>query len=349
MAVYTFTYFVLAFFAWSLRDRRVSWSLAIVAALFLALMAGSRYQVGCDYVGYLLRFQSVAADTSWVTVLAHEEPGFNGLVLALKKAGLTYDFLILIASCFYAFCLARFAILARSPLAFLALAFPVLLVQLGMSGLRQAVALGFLMLALMSFVRHQRLATAVWVLLGAQFHSSLFIFLPIVLLVGRRVSTQRILFALALLGPVVVFFLQSRFGLYSDRYIEQIYGENSASGAWFRYALVLLPFALLAIWYKRVETRYPHLIELMRLFMLVTFVIAPIGILSTVILHRLVFYVMPVSIITLLAVAETVAVIWRERLIRLIPYVIYGSYIVVWFSFSRRASSCYVPYQSWLF
>ncbi len=146
-----------------------------------------------------------------------------------------------------------------------------------------------------------------------------------------------------------MFLLQDRLGVYSDRYIEQIYGENSASGAWFRYALVLLPFAMLALWYRRIEERYPDTIELMRLFMLITFVMAPIGILSSVVLHRLVFYVMPVSIITLLAVAETLAVIWRERLIRLVPFVIYGAYISVWFSFSRRAASCYVPYQSWLF
>ena len=106
---------------------------------------------------------------------------------------------------------------------------------------------------------------------------------------------------------------------------------------------------MLGLWYRQVEARFPQTIELMRLFMLITFVMAPIGLLSDIALHRLVFYVMPVSIITLLAVAETLAAVWRESLIRLAPFIVYGAYIVVWFNLSRRASSCYVPYESWLF
>jgi hypothetical protein len=209
-------------------------------------------------------------------------------------------------------------------------------------------ALGFLMLALVSFDQRERVLTAVWVLVAAQFHSSAVIFLPMAMLVGRRISTKRILAALAVMGPIVVFLLQERIGLYNDRYIEQIYGENSSSGAWFRYTLVLLPFAMLVPWYRQVAARFPQQIELMRLFMLITFVMAPIGLLSSVVLHRLVFYVMPISIITLLAVAETLAVGARERLLRFVPYVVYGAYIVVWFNFSGHASSCYLPYRSWL-
>jgi len=253
-----------------------------------------------------------------------------------------------VMSCIYVGCLMRFASLVRAPFAFLVLAFPVLVIQLGMSGMRQAMALGFLMLALVSFTNRERALTAIWVLVAAQFHASAVIFLPIALLVGRHLSTQRILIALGLLGPVVVYLLQDRLGVYSDRYIEQIYGENSSAGAWFRYALVVLPFFLLARWYRRVEVRFTETIELMRLFMLIAFVLAPIGLLSSVVLHRLVFYVMPVSIITLIAVAETLAVVWRAKVIRLAPFVVYGSYILVWFTLSGHAAKCYVPYQSWL-
>lgn len=348
MFLYLGIFFGSAYFAGMLRNRQVSWMLAIFFGVFLALLAGTRYYVGCDYTGYLLRFAYAGNWTSWSTLLLREEPGFNGLVLAIKEAGLTYDALILVVSSIYVVCLMRFASLARAPAAFLVLAFPVLIVQLGMSGMRQALALGFLMLALVSFAHRARVPTAIWVLVAAQFHASAIIFLPIAMLVGRHLSTIRILVALMVLGPVVVFLLQSQFEVYSDRYIEQIYGENSSSGAWYRYALVLLPFVMLARWYRKVEVRFPQTIELMRLFMLISFVMAPIGLVSSVVLHRLVFYVMPVSIITLLAVAETLAVTWRAPAIRLAPFVVYGSYVLVWFTFSRHASSCYVPYQSWL-
>lgn len=348
MSLYLGVFFISAFFARMFRKRKVSWLQAGFFGAFLMLLAGTRYHVGCDYTGYLNRFKDAGRLTSWDTLLLAEEPAFNGLVLAIKEAGLSYDVLIVTVSCIYVVCLMRFASLARTPLAFLVLAFPVLVVQLGMSGIRQAMAVGFLMLALVSFTGRARLLTAIWVLVAAQFHASAIIFLPMALLAGRHLSTRRILVALIVLGPVVVYLLQDRLGVYSDRYVEQIYGENSSSGAWFRYALVVLPFIMLARWYRRVEARFPETIELMRLFMLIAFVLAPIGLLSSVALHRLVFYIMPVSIITLLAVAETLAVIWRERAIRLAPFVVYGAYILVWFSLSGHASSCYVPYQSWL-
>lgn len=349
MYLYLGVFFTSAYFAWMLRNRQVSWLMAIFFGLFLVLLAGTRYYVGCDYTGYMLRFGYAGSYTSWESLLLREEPGFNGLVLAIKEAGFTYDALILVMSTVYVICLMRFASLARAPLMFLVLAFPVLVVQLGMSGMRQAMAVGFLMLALVSFTGRARVLTAIWVLVAAQFHASAIIFLPMALLVGRHLSTLRILVALVVLGPVVVLLLQNQFEVYNDRYIEQIYGENSSSGAWLRYALVLLPFVMLARWYRRVEARFPQTIELMRLFMLITFVMAPIGLLSSVVLHRLVFYVMPVSIITLLAVTEALAVSWRAPAIRLAPVAIYGAYILVWFTFSRHASSCYVPYQSWLF
>ena len=349
MYLYLGVFFASAYFAGMLRNRQVSWFLAVVFGAVLVLLAGTRYNVGCDYTGYLLRFGYAGNLTSWDTLLLREEPGFNGLVLAVKEAGLSYSVLILAVSSVYVVCLMRFASLARAPLAFLVLAFPVLVVQLGMSGMRQAMALGFLMLALVSFNHRSRVLTAIWILVAAQFHASAVIFLPMALLVGRHLSTLRILAALVVLGPVVVFLLQDRLGIYNDRYIEQIYGENSSSGAWFRYALVVLPFIMLARWYRRVEALFPKTIELMRLFMLIAFVMAPIGLLSSVVLHRLVFYVMPVSIITLLAVSDTLAVSWRMPVIRMAPFAVYGSYILVWFTLSGHASLCYVPYQSWLF
>ena len=88
-----------------LRNRQVSWLLAIVFGLSLALLAGSRYYVGCDYVGYLLRFGDAGIWTSWETLLLHEEPGFNGLQLAIKHAGFNYSALILVVSCIYLICL----------------------------------------------------------------------------------------------------------------------------------------------------------------------------------------------------------------------------------------------------
>lgn len=349
MIVYLGIFFVAAFFSVALPGRQLNWLLALMFGMFLVFFAGTRYYVGCDYVGYLLRFERIDSFWSWAELFAREEPGFNGLMSAVKNSGIDYGGFILVMSSIYVFCMLRFSSLALSPLKFLVLALPVLMIQLGMSGMRQAMALGFLMLSFVSFTNEKKVMTAIWIVIAAQFHTSAIVFLPMAFLAGKHLSLKRILAGLIVMGPIVVFLIQDRLGVYSDRYIEQIHGENSASGAWFRYALVLLPFIMLAVWYRQVEERFPRHIELLRLFMLITFFLAPVGFLSSVALHRLVFYVMPISIITLLCVTDTLAHMSRYRLFPLsFPFVMYGAYILVWFSFSSKASSCYVPYQSWL-
>ena len=349
MFVYLSIFFIVGFFSILLPNRGVSWLLLILFAAFLLLFAGTRYYVGCDYVGYLLRFERAPLDFSLSNLIGREEAGFNGILGFLKFSGYSYSSLLMICSAIYVLCLCRFASLFRSPAIFLVLAFPVLMVQLGMSGIRQALALGFLVVSLTSFVNSSRVWTAIWILVAAQFHTSAVVFLPMSLMAGRHLSTRRLIAAMVILGPAVLFLLQERLDVYSDRYIEQIYGENSASGAWLRYALVSLPFLFFVFWHREIKVLVPKLYELLRLFMMITFLMLPVGLISSVALHRLVFYVMPVSILALCYVSQVAAMKFRVRPIaHLVPLGVYGSYIVVWFAFSSKASSCYVPYQTWL-
>lgn len=56
MFVYLGIFFIFGFFSILLPNRGVSWLILSLFAVFLLLFAGARYYVGCDYVGYLLRF-----------------------------------------------------------------------------------------------------------------------------------------------------------------------------------------------------------------------------------------------------------------------------------------------------
>lgn len=349
MLVYLAVFFIAGFFSVLLPNRSVSWLVLFLFAIFLLLFAGTRYYVGCDYVGYFLRFDRTPFDFSFSYLLSKEEPGFNGILGYLKSSGHSYSSLLFVCSCIYILCLTRFASLFRSPAIFLVLAFPVLVVQLGMSGIRQALALGFLLVSFTSFVNSSRVWTAIWIFVAAQFHTSAIVFLPMALMSGRHVSMRRLIAGMVILGPAVVFLLQERFDVYSDRYIEQIHGENSASGAWLRYALVALPFLFFVPWHREIKVLVPKLYELLRLFMMIVFLMFPVGLISSVALHRLTFYVMPVSILALYYVSLLAATKFRVKPIaHWVPIVVYGSYIVVWFAFSKKATSCYIPYQTWL-
>ena len=122
-----------------------------------------------------------------------------------------------------------------------------------MSGLRQALATGFLMLALVEFVSGNRLKTALYILVGALFHQSVIIMLPLALVAGRQITLSRLLIALVVLGPLAFVILGERAEVYNNRYVAQVYGENSSSGALLRYGLAALPFLFLVKYRNKVK------------------------------------------------------------------------------------------------
>ncbi|MFN2334846.1 MAG: EpsG family protein, partial [Wenzhouxiangellaceae bacterium] len=126
--------------AWGPGSARRSQRLSYLFALFLVLFAGTRYFVGCDYTGYEIRFEFLYRQETWLSLLGQAEAGFHLINFAIIRLGLAYSDLLLVCSAIYLACLVHFAGLARRPLLVLVLLFPVLVLQLGMSGLRQALA-----------------------------------------------------------------------------------------------------------------------------------------------------------------------------------------------------------------
>jgi hypothetical protein len=321
-----------------------------LSAVVLVVFMGTRFETGCDYPAYLARFQSLYHSTDIQTYLAREERGFHLLNYAVKSAGLGYMWLNLAASFIIVVCMVRFVRLSSAPALLLALLFPIIIVQLGMSGLRQALAMAFLLQGLLSFIDRKRIVTALWILLAAQFHESAFIFLPLALMAGRTISVPKMVIALMVFGPIAAILVGDRLEVYTDRYVDQIYGESASGGAVYRYLMVLLPVLLFG-WYRgRIQHIYPTLFEPMKVFALVIVALAGMGLISTVALHRLTYYVMPMGMLILWVVSTVVVYPDRaSRKLIWIPPLFLGTYLIVWFSTSRHADTCFTPYNSFLF
>lgn len=349
MYPYAIIYVVSALFSILTRSRALNRLLAALFTIVLVVFVGTRYDVGCDFWSYAQRYATLDTSKSWGTVISESEPGFYILTDIVQSLGGTFSTMLFVCALIYLACLFRFSRVVERPLGFLTLCFPVLIIQLGMSGVRQALATGFLLMAFAAFVRLQRLQFVIWVLFAMQFHTSAIAFLPIVYLIGRPVSIPRMVTALVLVGPVVAWFMGDRMDVYNDRYVGREYSENMSIGAWPRYAMVLLPF-LLFEWKKRyVEFAYPKLFPLLRLFSLISYSLVVIGVLNSTALHRMVFYVMPVSLVAFIVVARSMKVSRHAQFYLLLPFLMYGAYFAGWSNLSRHADACYAPYQSWLF
>tara|TARA_A100000171_G_C2139581_1_gene153686 strand:+ start:5837 stop:6907 length:1071 start_codon:yes stop_codon:yes gene_type:complete len=316
---------------------------------FLLLFMGTRYWVGCDYFGYLSRFNNIDYQGSFISYLSREEPGFHLLNYFVHYFDLGYVWLISVSSFIVLVCYIRFSFLSTRPLLVLALLFPVMIVQLGMSGLRQAVAAGFVMMAMSSFTKLRKVYFVFFILLASTFHKSAIVFFPLFFLIGKEVSGVKIFSMSFLFIPLVGFLLGDRLDVYQDRYVDQIYGESTSGGALIRYVLILIPYAVF-LWVRNaVKLGLPQIYTLMNLFMFITFSVLPLAFFSTTALHRIIYYLMPVSILVFVSCVPYFVKPSFVRVSVLLPALVYGVYMVGWFGSSRHADSCYVPYKSELF
>ena len=345
MAVYLTIYAVLAILAMVANARNKN-AILVAIAVFLTVFTGLRYETGCDFAGYLHRFHLDLNPMLEGGPLSSDEWLFGWIMQRFQQSGRHYvEFLffmaIIITTCFVIFA-AKF----RESVLIIALLFPIMVIQLAMSGVRQATATALLMVAGIAFARKQPVLFVLLILIGAEFHRSVILFLPAILLIGRTISPLKILLAALVAIPASTFLLADRFETYSERYIQQIYGDNDAAGGLLRFLLTALtasPF----IWrWREVKDRFPVVYPLLQLFALVIVSCLPLIFVSTVALHRINYYVMPFAIVifvySMLSIRSEVA---RQQM-KIGILALYGLYSLVWFSLSSHADRCYVPYQT---
>lgn len=343
MSIYLAIYSALALAAVGNRRRHHAIYFSFVA-IFLVWFMGFRYETGCDYFGYLNRWINYTSWSSIAQLVQGKEFGFEFLMGSIKYLGLDYTWLNAAASAILVSCYIRFASFHAFSSLILALLFPVIIVQLGMSGIRQALAGGFLMLAFNSFARKEKLWAAIWIFVGAQFHTSVIMFLPLSYLAGRSVNSVRLAVGLIILGPLAALLLADRFDIYEDRYGS---GDVTSGGAVIRYILAFLPVPFFVLYRNKIRTEFPDLFPLLKLSTIIIVSLSPLIALSSIALHRLNFYVLPLSI--LLCVYVGSVIFKKSYQGHWLSLFAYGSYSAAWFLTSKHAQVCYIPYQNtWL-
>jgi hypothetical protein len=348
MSIYTAIFGFLSALGLTIKRQQEA-AFLFLSLLFLLFFMGTRYEVGCDFTGYQNRFENIDPYASPLDVLGRDEMAFVFLEYMTRTSGADFVWLIFLATAIIIGCYWAFLRKVHSPILILALLFPIMMLQLGMSGIRQGIAVGFLLVAMIPFMSGKRLWTGFWILVGAQFHTSVIILLPIAFLAGREIDIKRLIAAMLLLPPLAVLIVGDRVELYQDRYIDQIYGDQSSDGAVYRYLLNLVPAIALLIYRNAVRFAYPREFSMLYITAMATVAMAPLTVLSTFALHRLNFYMMPFTIMMAIYLISLIPT-RRERMIAmLLPFGAYGGYTILWQSSSFHYDYCYSVYQSYLF
>ena len=312
----------------------------------LFLFSAFRYQVGCDWSGYYFQYAG-AANFDWSTLTRIQEPIWWAILAWINESGLPYPVANVISSAVF---FAGLHVLARrqpDPLGFLVLLFPILIINMPMSGIRQGAAIGLICIAFTAFIDRRPLKYAIWVVLAAGFHTSALIFMLLLPVATGRYTRGRLVLAAILALPGAYFLASSEAAeVATSRYIDT---GIDAAGAAFRVGILGLSALYFFMFVRRKwMSAFPKdygLASIGAIGMALALLLVPI---STVIGDRFGYYLIPIQ--TMIFARLPFLPFRRNAAFHsAAPYLGLLFVFVVWSQISYHFQQCYIPYQTWIF
>lgn len=261
--------------------------------IWLVLIIGFRFEVGGDWFNYLYHL-----DMAKGSVLKDElEGGYEYLYVlinwfAANVFGGIY-LVNLVCGIFFSWGLSRFCQAQPRPWLALVVAVPYLITVVAMGYSRQGVAIGFAMLALVSLMRERLLPFFIFITLGAMFHKSAVILVPLAVFYRRG---SILLVGLVSAMMFVVLLQESIEGLVTN-YIE---AEMGSKGAALRIAMNGVPSLIFLLFRKYFslsdnQQTFWNWMALGGLLFIVLLIVSP----SSTAVDRIALYWIPIQIFVL--------------------------------------------------
>jgi hypothetical protein len=148
-------------------QRQLYWPVLLLLFIFVAF----RFEVGCDWPGYLNQYD-VQAEGFSPDLLDLREPLWWSIIELTHRLGLPYPWLNVFAATIFFAGLTALALRQPDPLGFLVLCFPVLIMNMPMAAIRQAAAIGVLCFAFNAFSDRRTVRFILLVAVAATLHAS---------------------------------------------------------------------------------------------------------------------------------------------------------------------------------
>ena len=316
--------------------------------IFLALFLFStfRYQVGCDWSGYYYMYLKVI-EYDLNKVIASKDPISHLVFYFVNKMGLPYPYVNIPFGIIFFIGIYMFSRRQPDPLSFIVFLFPILIINMPMSGIRQAAAIGIICLSFVAFIDRKPITFILYIIFAAGFHSSALIFLFLLPFATGRFNNSRLIISLLLAIPGLGLFVL----LESAQQAARVYigTGREAYGAVFRVGFLFLSgiYFLLFLkqkWKRNFNKDY-SLASLGALGMIVTIFLIPI---STIISDRFSYYFIPIQAMIF---ARLPYLPFRNfhSLHIVLPYIGILAIFLIWTMISFHFQKCYNPYDSWIF
>lgn len=246
------------------RVPHISWHyLSIFVFLILCVFIGLRYNVGGDFGQYRIIYTQYANDTfiqsllpkslssvdpGWGAInwLVHRFDPFEGIYWndVYRMGG--YVYVNVLAGIIFTYFLLKFIFQMPRPMFALAIAFPYVIIVVGMGYVRQGVAFSIIAYAILLLGQRKFLYFAFLILFASLFHKSAAIFLPFLFIVATKNKFLIFLASLLLFGIVYFALIASHLESMVANYIDY---ELNSRGALIRL-IMLIPPAFIFLKFK---------------------------------------------------------------------------------------------------
>jgi hypothetical protein len=314
--------------------------------LLLFVFSAFRYQVGCDWTGYHHQYL-VVNNVNWSSITEIRDPIWWAILGWIRYMEWPYVTVNIFSSAVFFLGVHVLARRQPDPLGFLALLFPILIINMPMSGIRQGVAIGLLCIAFAAFIDRRTSRVAFWVAVAAGFHASALVFMLLLPLTLGRFTTRRLLLSAALMVPGAFLLTTGELAdLAMDRYVDS---DVEALGAAFRVGFLSLSslyfFMFLRRNWQQTSPQDYGLATIGAIMMMLAFILIP---LSTVIGDRFGYYLIPIQAM-IFARIPYLQIRTNAKLLAALPYIGLLFLFSVWALESQHFQECYIPYQTWIF
>lgn len=313
----------------------------LLVVLLLCLMIGLRFEVGGDWSSYLRIYERVRLMSS-SQVLARGDIGYGATMLV--AASFRADIWLVNLLCAVPFVIGLIALTRLQPRPWLALlvAFPYLIVVVAMGYTRQGAAIGFIMLGLAGLLKNGSMLRYVfWVALGALFHKTAVIALPLLVFVNQERKLLNVVLILSATVGLYLAVLDDSTDILIKRYIVAQY---ASAGALIRVSMCVVP-ALVFFAYKDrfgfdpAERRLWRNFSVAALVSLVALMVSP----SSTAVDRIALYLLPMQFVILSRIPGAVV----ERRFGNAVVVTYSAAVLfTWLNYAVNAKG-WLPYQFW--
>jgi hypothetical protein len=312
----------------------------LVGAVFVFLM-GYRDNVGGDWNQYQTGFDFVSRE-SFSDAINYGDPGYYALNWLVGQVGGSIFVvnsicaLILVAGTIY------FCRRLPSPWVGILVAVPYLLIVVGMGYTRQAVALGFAMFGYVAMAEGRILAFVFWIAVGALFHKTALILIPI----GALSATQQYVWTIVWIsitgGLLYSGLLEGHAGVMWVNYVE---AEMESDGALVRVAMNVVPAAIYLFFRNRL-TQDPHERRLWTWIALAALICLPALSFPSTAVDRLALYLIPVQMYVF-GHLPRLANDRKNRTLLIMGIVVYYALVQwTWLNLATHASG-WVPYKNY--